>query len=87
VVDVLVTKTIALAKEQGVSQILLAGGVAANKVLRQQLTENSPMPVSIPPFIFCTDNAAMIAACAYYRFKAGHTDGPDMDAIPGLKLA
>jgi N6-L-threonylcarbamoyladenine synthase len=87
VVDVLVTKTITLAKERGVSQVLVAGGVAANKVLRQELTGKSPLPVLIPPIILCTDNAAMIAACAYYRFKAGKVDGLDMDAIPNLKLA
>ena len=70
VVDVLVTKTVTLAKELGVNQILIAGGVAANKVLRQDLMENSPIPVLIPPFILCTDNAAMIAACGYYRYQA-----------------
>ena len=87
VVDVLVNKTIALAQELGVSQILVAGGVAANKALRQNLPEKSPVPVIIPPMILCTDNAAMIAACAYYRFKAGKVDSMDMDAIPNLKLA
>jgi N6-L-threonylcarbamoyladenine synthase len=87
VVDVLVTKTITLAKELGVSQILVAGGVAANQYLRQHLIENSPIPVQIPPIILCTDNAAMIAACAYYRYQAGKIDGLDMDAIPSLKWA
>jgi N6-L-threonylcarbamoyladenine synthase len=87
VVDVLVGKTISLAKEIGVNQILVAGGVAANRVLRQSLSQNSPIPVLIPPIILCTDNAAMIAACAYYRFQAGHVDGLDMDAVPNLKLA
>ncbi len=87
VVEVLATKTISLAKELGVSQILVAGGVAANTALRRHLMENSPIPVLIPPLILCTDNAAMIAACAYYRYQAGKVDGLDMDAIPGLKLA
>ena len=87
VVEVLSTKTITLAKDLGVNQILVAGGVAANKALRKQLLDNSPVPVIIPPFIFCTDNAAMIASCAYYRRRAGITDGLDMDAVPSLKLA
>jgi N6-L-threonylcarbamoyladenine synthase len=87
VVEVLVTKTITLARELGVCQILVAGGVAANKALRQSLNERSPLPVLIPPVILCTDNAAMIAACAYYRYGCGKTDGQDMDAIPNLKLA
>ncbi len=87
VVEVLAAKTIALAKDLGVSQILVAGGVAANKGLRQHLMENSPIPVLVPPIILCTDNAAMIASCAYFRYRAGRVDGPDMDAIPSLKLA
>jgi N6-L-threonylcarbamoyladenine synthase len=87
VVDVLVTKTIAAAREHHVRQILLAGGVAANSLLRQRLVENSPLPVLIPPLNLCTDNAAMIAACGYYRFQAGRISGLDLDVVPGLKLA
>jgi N6-L-threonylcarbamoyladenine synthase len=87
VVDVLVAKTVSLAKELGVSQILLAGGVAANKALRQSLTLSSPIPVLIPSTILCTDNAAMIAACAHYRYQSGKTDALDMDVVPSLKLA
>ncbi len=87
VVEVLAAKTISLAKELGASQILAAGGVAANKALRTYLQENSPIPVLIPPGILCTDNAAMIAACGFFRYQAGRVDGLDMDAIPSLKLA
>jgi len=87
VVDVLVTKTVAVAKEHRVRQILLAGGVASNKLLRSRLVENSPIPVLVPEPILCTDNAAMIAACGYYRFQAGKIDGLDLDVVPSLKLA
>jgi N6-L-threonylcarbamoyladenine synthase len=87
VVDVLVAKTIAAAREHHVRQILLAGGVASNSLLRQRLVESSPLPVLIPPLPLCTDNAAMIAACGYYRFQAGKIDGLDLDVVPGLKLA
>jgi N6-L-threonylcarbamoyladenine synthase len=87
VVDVLVNKTISLAEDLGVRQILVAGGVAANTALRETLVANSPIPVLIPPIILCTDNAAMIACCAFYRYKSGQTDGLDMDAIPNLRLA
>jgi N6-L-threonylcarbamoyladenine synthase len=87
VIDVLVTKTIAVAKERRARQLLLAGGVASNKALRQRLTENSPLPVLVPPPILCTDNAAMIAACGYYRLQAGKTNGLDLDVTPGLKLS
>ena len=86
VVEVLVTKTVAAAKELRVKQILLAGGVASNKLLRHWLVENSPIPVLIPEPVLCTDNAAMIAACGYYRFQAGKVDGLDLDVFPSLKL-
>ncbi len=87
VVDVLVTKTVAVAREYGVRQILLAGGVASNKLLRECLAKNSPIPVLVPAPVLCTDNAAMIAACGYFRFKAGKVDDLDLDVVPGLKLA
>ena len=86
VVEVLVAKTIAAAREHRVKQILLAGGVAANRPLRQRLTEASPLPVLVPELSLCTDNAAMIAACGYFRFRAGKTDGLDLDVIPSLKI-
>jgi len=87
VVDVLVTKTVAVAKEYRVKQVLLAGGVASNGLLRRRLVENSPIPVLVPEPILCTDNAAMIAACGYYRFQAGKVDGLDLDVVPSLKMA
>jgi len=86
VIDVLVAKTVAIAKELQVKQILLAGGVASNELLRQWLVKNSPLPVLIPPPVLCTDNAAMIAACGYHRLKAGRIDSLDLDVIPSLKL-
>jgi len=87
VVDVLVAKTVAVAKECRVKQILLAGGVASNELLRQRLVENSPIPVIVPELVLCTDNAAMIAACGCFRFKAGKVNGLDLDVVPNLKLA
>ncbi len=86
VVDVLVTKTVAATKEYRVKQILLSGGVAANRLLRRQLLAESPIPVLVPPPILCTDNAAMVAACGYFRLQAGKRDGLNMDVVPGLKL-
>ncbi len=87
VIEVLVTKTIAAAREYKVKQILLAGGVAANQRLRQQLVKESPLPVLIPDLKLCTDNAAMIAACGYFRFRAGKVEGLDLDVVPNLRLA
>ena len=86
VVEVLTNKTIQAAKRLGVKQILLSGGVAANKALRDCFTCNSPVPVLIPPPSLCTDNAAMIAACGYYHYHAGKIDGYDIDVIPSLSF-
>jgi len=87
VVEVLVTKTVVVARERRAKKVLLSGGVASNSVLREQLVKHSPFPVLVPPPILCTDNAAMIAACGYYRLQAGRTDGLDLDVVPSLKLA
>jgi len=87
VIDVLVTKTVAVAKEYRVKQILLVGGVASNELLRNWLAKSSPIPVLVPEPVLCTDNAAMIAACGYYRFQAGKVDSLDLDVVPSLKLA
>jgi N6-L-threonylcarbamoyladenine synthase len=86
VVDVLVTKTIALAKEHRVKQILLSGGVAANRRLRQCFKESSPIPVLVPEAILCTDNAAMIALVGYRLLQSGHSDNFSFSAEPSLKL-
>jgi N6-L-threonylcarbamoyladenine synthase len=86
VVDVLTAKTIQAAERLGVKQILLSGGVAANKALRDSFTGNSPVPVHIPPPNLCTDNAVMVAACGYYHYQLGQVDGYDVDVIPSLSL-
>jgi N6-L-threonylcarbamoyladenine synthase len=86
VVDVLVTKTVAAAGRHTVNQILLAGGVAANKLLRETMARRSPIPVLIPAHILCTDNAAMVACCGYFRLLRSKVASPDLDVIPGLSL-
>ena len=89
VVEVLVTKTIAAAKEYNVKQVLLAGGVAANKGLREALTkafETLPMELVIPPLHLCTDNAAMIGAAGSVMFEKGKRSGLDLNGNPGLDI-
>lgn len=86
VVDVLVAKTIEAARQLKVEQILLSGGVAANKTLTQRFLASSPMSVLIPPPALCTDNAAMVAACGYYRLRRGEASGYDLDVVPSLSL-
>lgn len=90
VIDVLVTKTIAAAKEYNVKQVLLAGGVAANKGLRKVLEEKfaeiENIDLVIPPLSLCTDNAAMIAAAGSVAFRQERFGAYDMNANPGLDI-
>jgi N6-L-threonylcarbamoyladenine synthase len=86
VVDVLVTKTVDAAQRFGAAEILLAGGVAANTRLREELARKASVPVRYPPLSLCTDNAAMVAAAAFYRFAAGVQGGWELDVAPGLRL-
>ena len=86
VVDVLVTKTIAAATKLRARNILLCGGVAANSVLRRELVKRSPIPTFVPSPILCTDNAAMIAACAHFHFASGERSDWHLDVVPNLRL-
>ncbi|MEJ2739147.1 MAG: tRNA (adenosine(37)-N6)-threonylcarbamoyltransferase complex transferase subunit TsaD [Dehalococcoidia bacterium] len=86
IIEVLSVKTIQAAERLNVGQIVLAGGVAANRTLCDYLKEHSPIPVLIPPPSLCTDNAAMIAACGYYRSQDHPSDGMDLDIVPGLRI-
>jgi len=86
VVDALVSRTVAAAQEYGVKEVALAGGVAANLSLRQRMTQALTVPLRYPPISLCTDNAAMIAACGYFRYQAGHIAGLDLDVMPSLRL-
>ncbi len=81
-VDALVEKTARAAKEYRVTEILLAGGVSANGALRKEMRARTELPVRFPPLNLCTDNAAMIAAAAYYRFNAGLRSDLAMDVKP-----
>lgn len=87
VVDVLVAKTAQAAKAHNVTAVHLAGGVSANRALRQAMTDRLTVPVRYPPLILCTDNAAMIAAAAHWHFISGRRDSLNLDVTPNLQLA
>jgi N6-L-threonylcarbamoyladenine synthase len=86
IVDVLTKKAVDAALREGARSIVLSGGVAANGALRELLIERSPLPVHVPPPVLCTDNGAMIAACAHYRYDALRA-GWDLDPQPGMRFA
>lgn len=90
VTEVLVDKTIRAAKEYQVKQVLLAGGVAANKGLRSRLesamTDLKGIELIIPPLKLCTDNAAMIAAAGSVFYEKGIRADLTLNANPGLDL-
>jgi N6-L-threonylcarbamoyladenine synthase len=87
VVDVLVSKTLAAAREFGAKEILVAGGVSANRALRQAFKAQTEFPVNIPRLSLCTDNAAMIGAAGYFRYALGHLAELDMDVQPTWPLS
>lgn len=86
VVDVLSEKAFQAAEQFGARHIIVAGGVSANRALRKVFTEQRRFEVHIPPLKFCTDNAAMIAAAGYRRFKGGFSDPQDIDVLPNWPL-
>jgi len=71
VTDALVRKTLLGREKTGAPFIVLAGGVAANTVLRKKMQAQSKVPVIYPSVRYCTDNAAMVAAAAYFTKSAG----------------
>ena len=86
VVEVMVVKTLEMARRYKAKGIVLGGGVTANARLRAEITRASTLPVIIPPPVLCTDNGAMIAACAYFQYDRGEQFGLELDIDPALPL-
>jgi len=86
VVDVLVRKTQQAAQEYKVRQVLLGGGVSANRLLRERMAMGLPCPLLLPPLELCTDNGAAIAAVGYYRLQAGERASWDLDVVANKQI-
>jgi N6-L-threonylcarbamoyladenine synthase len=87
VVSTLFDKTMEAAREFKVKEIVVAGGVSANRPLRDTFQSQTEFKVNIPAFSLCTDNAAMIAAAGYYRYAMGHVSELNMDVRPTWPLS
>ena len=89
VVDVLTEHTIAAAKEYNFKTVAMAGGVAANSCLRESLQRECDaegIRFCYPSPVYCTDNAAMIGAAAYFDYMKGIRHSWDLNACPNLAL-
>ncbi|WP_019913224.1 tRNA (adenosine(37)-N6)-threonylcarbamoyltransferase complex transferase subunit TsaD [Paenibacillus sp. HW567] len=89
VVEVLVEKAVRAVRACKAKQLLLSGGVAANKGLREALAarcQREGIELIIPPPVYCTDNAAMIGAAAYVKWRHNGGTPLDMVADPGFSL-
>lgn len=89
VVDVLTRNLLLAAEMKNMDKIALAGGVAANSRLRNELiakASDKNIKVYYPKPVLCTDNAAMIACAAYYEYIKGRKADLNLNAVPGLKL-
>ena len=90
VTDVLVSKSLKACREYNVKQLIVAGGVSANKGLKEKLNKengDSNLEICIPSIKYCTDNAVMIACAGYYRYLKNDTlDTLDLNADASLEL-
>lgn len=89
VVEILTKKTMKALKEKNVHNLIVAGGVAANKGLREKLTElcqKEDVNLTVPSLKYCTDNAVMIGAAGYFAYKLGRIADLNLNATATDKL-
>lgn len=86
-IKTLVTKTVKAYNKFQPKSVVIAGGVAANQELREQLKAALPIDIDYAPISLCTDNAAMIATLGYYKFMNGKvTDPYELEVIPSISM-
>ena len=89
-VDMLVSRLMQAARDQGVARVVVAGGVACNSALRSALSSEAlaeGLQLFVPPPCLCTDNAAMIAVAGWVRLRRGERAGWNLNAEASLRLA
>ena len=89
VVETITKKTIKALKDKFVKRLVIAGGVAANRAIREELKkacEENGIDCSYPELKYCTDNATMIGAAAYFAYKKGITASTNLNAKSNVKL-
>ena len=85
----IVSKTKKALKDYNINNLIVAGGVAANSILREALSDmckENNIHLSIPPLKYCTDNAAMIAAAGYYAYKLGRRAAFNLNSLSTTTL-
>lgn len=89
VIDVLTTQTFKALEDYDIKQLLICGGVAANRGIRarmEMMCDSNDVKLLIPPLNLCTDNAAMIGAAAYYEYIAGKFGAMDLNGRSNINL-
>ena len=92
VIEVLTTKLIIATKKEDLKRVVVTGGVAANKALRERVIiecKKHGLEASFPKPVYCTDNAAMIACAGYYKYRNNRpsfTNTLNLDASSMLRL-
>ena len=86
-IETLVDKAERAYRDYSPASVVIAGGVAANQLLRTELSRRLPLPIEYAPMSLCTDNAAMIATLGYfYASKKEATDPRNLEVVPSLSM-
>ncbi len=89
IVEALVAHTETALLDMGYKTLVLGGGVSANRKLREameEMTTSAGVRLIVPPPVYCTDNAAMIASAGYYAWRDGRRAALDLNAVPMAEL-
>lgn len=86
IVDCLVDRVLRAVRSYRINGVVVGGGVAANKLLREELVRQCPVDVVVPEPSLCTDNGAMIGAAGWFHLRTRKRRQWDLDVIPRLKL-